>query len=61
LPVREGENVFVCFLAFKDAQAWDRHFGSLARTGNQHDARGKPSSDPLILRLAPTARSHIRG
>jgi len=61
LPVREGENVFVCLLAFKDAQAWERHFGGLARTGNSHDASRKPSSDPLILRLAPTARSRIRG
>jgi quinol monooxygenase YgiN len=61
LPVREGENVFACFLAFKDADAWERHFGGLARTGNSHDARRNPSSDPLILRLAPTRRSRLRG
>ncbi|MEP7043089.1 MAG: NIPSNAP family protein [Dokdonella sp.] len=61
LPVREGENVFACFLAFKDSAAWDRHFGGIAHTGNSHDARRNPSSDPLILRLAPTARSRVRG
>jgi len=61
LPVREGENVFACFLAFKDADAWERHFGGLARTGNSHEARRNPSSDPLILRLAPTRRSRLRG
>jgi len=61
LPVREGENVFVCFLAFEDPDAWERHFGGLARTGNSHEARRNPSSDPLILRLAPTVRSRLRG
>jgi quinol monooxygenase YgiN len=61
LPVREGENVFVCFLAFDDAAHWDRHFGACTRTENSPEPRRVTPSDPLILRLAPTPRSSLRG
>lgn len=54
LPVREGENVLVCFAGFDDEAHWQRHFGDLARGANG-------AADPQILRLAPTARSLVRG
>ena len=57
LPVREGENVFVCFFGFDDVAQWDRHFGAHAAV----QAGADSTDDPLILRLAPTARSQLRG
>ncbi len=53
LPVREGENVVVCFAGFADAAAKDRLADVLGRSGN-------PAA-PQILYLAPTPRSRLRG
>lgn len=61
LPVREGENVLVCFAGFRDEAHWQRHFGDLAGHAGGPDPRRGAGSDPLILRLAPTARSLVRG
>lgn len=49
LPVREGENVFVCFAGFAAAAIPDR---LVQQTG---------LAEPQILRLAPTPRSRLRG
>lgn len=53
LPVREGENVVVCFAGFADAAAKDRLADALGRGGNPAAAQ--------ILYLAPTPRSRLRG
>ncbi|MBO9661578.1 NIPSNAP family protein [Dokdonella sp.] len=58
LPVREGENVLVCFAGFDDEAHWRSRFGDLPRGSN---ARRGAAGDPHILRLAPTARSLLRG
>jgi len=52
LPVREGENVHVCFAAFDDDAHWQRHVAEAANLGE---------AAPQILRLAPTPRSRLRG
>lgn len=52
LPVREGENVYACFAGFDDDAHWRRH---------ANDAAAFTESVPHILRLAPTARSLLRG
>lgn len=56
LPVREGENVLACFAGFDDEAHWQRHFGDFPLV-----ADGTAVADPQILRLAPTARSLVRG
>lgn len=60
LPVREGENVFICFAGFEDAAHWDRHFAGFARADAGPDSRRATASDPQILRLVPTPRSSLR-
>jgi hypothetical protein len=57
LPVREGENVFVGFAGFDDEAHWQRHFGDFPPAAGERSAL----ADPQILRLAPTARSRLRG
>lgn len=52
LPVREGENVHVCFAAFDDDAHWQRHAAEAAQLGD---------TAPQVLRLAPTPRSRLRG
>ncbi|MFC4818991.1 NIPSNAP family protein [Dokdonella ginsengisoli] len=60
LPVREGENVFVCFAGFDDEAHWQRHFGDFPSATTPCPG-GAALADPQILRLAPTARSRLRG
>jgi ketosteroid isomerase-like protein/quinol monooxygenase YgiN len=65
LPVREGENVFVCFMRFQDREAYERYLGKLSRS---HEWNGKISNEltgrlkkvPEVLKLSPTARSLLR-
>lgn len=57
LPVREGENVLVCFAGFDDQAHWQGHFGDFTHVANGRN----DTADPQILRLAPTARSLLRG
>jgi quinol monooxygenase YgiN len=52
LPVREGENVHVCFAAFDDDAHWQQHAPDAAKLGDVA---------PQVLRLAPTRRSSLRG
>lgn len=52
LPVREGENVHVCFAAFDDDAHWQHHAADVATLGD---------TAPQVLRLAPTPRSRLRG
>lgn len=51
LPVREGENVFVRFSRFPDQAAYALARSATPRLANRVD----------VLRLAPTARSLLRG
>ena len=65
LPVREGENVFVCFMRFQDREAYERSLGKLSRS---QEWNGKISNEltrrlkkgPEVLKLSPTARSLLR-
>ncbi len=65
LPVREGENVFVCFMRFQDREAYERYLGELSRS---QEWNGKISNEltrrlktaPEVLKLSPTARSRLR-
>src|SRR5438132_6691619 len=65
LPVREGENVFVCFMRFQDREAYERYLGKLSRS---QEWNGKISNEltrrlkkgPEVLKLSPTARSLLR-
>jgi len=65
LPLREGENVFVTFLGFDDADAYDRHITALGRQARWRDdiypaLVARLQTRPQILRLAPTSRSQLR-
>jgi hypothetical protein len=53
LPIRAGENVFVCFARFVDRAAYDRYRAALAGSAHGH----QPSESML---LAPTPRSRVR-
>jgi quinol monooxygenase YgiN len=53
LPIRTGENVFVCFARFVDRAAFDRYGAALAGLAHGH----QPSESML---LAPTPRSRVR-
>jgi hypothetical protein len=65
LPVRAGENVFVWFSIFPDPPAYKDYIAALSRS---EQWRGEVSEElarrvkraPEILKLAPTARSHLR-
>lgn len=62
LPVREGEHVFVWFVAFADDAAYERHVARLEAGRVWHDEvvprwNQGLAGTPEVLRLAPTARS----
>jgi hypothetical protein len=65
LPVRAGENVFVWFSCFASPAAYEQHVAALAgspRNGEISEAlAGRVRGAPEVLRLAPTARSRLRG
>ena len=57
LPVREGEQVFVCFAGFRDAAAYERY----ALPDEIAEALAKRiKGRPEVLRLAPTAHSRLK-
>jgi quinol monooxygenase YgiN len=64
LPVRENENVFVWFMAFKDAAAFEAQRRALADSPQWRELVGKLSLwtyQPIeTLRLQPTARSRLQ-
>lgn len=64
LPVRESENVFVWFMAFKDAAAFEAQRRALADSPQWRELVGKLSLwsyQPIeTLRLQPTARSRLQ-
>ena len=66
LPVREGEHVFVWFSRFQDQAAYERHLTALSRSlywsGELSEAlTGRLKRYPEVLKLSPTARSHLHG
>jgi quinol monooxygenase YgiN len=66
LPVCEGEQVFVWFSGFGDQEAYDQHIVALARSQEWQDQIWEPllrclKAAPSVLKLAPTARSLVRG
>jgi len=65
LPVREGENVFVPFLAFDSLARYHEHMTALGRhptwrTEIYPALLERLQRPPQILRLAPTSRSQLR-
>ncbi|MCG5218414.1 NIPSNAP family protein [Streptosporangium soli] len=65
LPVRAGENVFVWFSLFADAAHHREHTERLARSAEWNEGvlpelSARLSAPTQHLRLAPTARSHLR-
>jgi quinol monooxygenase YgiN len=65
LPVREGEEVFVCLSLFDDEAAHSRHVAQLERSPAWHDRvspalRERLERRPEVSRLTPTARSLLR-
>lgn len=64
LPVRETDNVFVWFMAFKDAAAFETQRRALADSPQWRELVGKLSLwsyQPIeTLRLQPTARSRLQ-
>lgn len=64
LPVRENANVFVWFMAFKDAAAFDTQRRALLNSPEWRELVGKLSLwtyQPIeTLRLQPTARSRLQ-
>ena len=65
LPVREGENVFVCFMRFQDREAYERYLGKLSRSQEwngkiSNELTGRLKKAPEVLKLSPTARSRLR-
>ncbi len=66
LPVREGENVFVWFSIFQDPAGYANYLAALSGSGRWHGEVLKGlalhvKKAPEILKLAPTARSRLRG
>lgn len=66
LPVREGEHVFVWFAAFVDHAAYALHIAALTRASHWRESIAPSLARRLLqpaqtLRLAPTARSLLRG
>jgi hypothetical protein len=66
LPIRLGEHVFVWLAGFENDQSYDVYRARLAadRAWIARDwpsAREHLTSEPEVLRLAPTARSRLRG
>jgi hypothetical protein len=65
LPVREGENVFVWFARFENQIAHAKFAAALNESPKWRDEVSKAlechtRKSPEVLRLSPTARSHIR-
>ncbi|RIQ21100.1 NIPSNAP family protein [Jiangella rhizosphaerae] len=61
LPVRTGENAFVCVARFDDATAHADQLAAWERqTGLRAELDRRLARPPLTLRLAPTARSLLR-
>jgi quinol monooxygenase YgiN len=61
LPVRENEQVFVCFAGFRDQATYDKHV-ALTSSSDWYSTLWEPVAHrllaaPQVLRLAPTARS----
>lgn len=65
LPVREGETVLAWFAGFPDVTAYERSRDERARSPRWRQAWSKlldrGTAPPEIRRLAPTARSQLRG
>jgi len=66
LPVREGENVFVWFAGFREAEAYERHLTKLAESKLWQEEISKSlkrrlKRKPETLRLSPTTRSRLTG
>jgi len=65
LPVREGENVFVCFSGFRDHASYEDHVATLSCSqrwrGVSQDMTRRLKGIPEVLKLSPTARSRLRG
>jgi len=66
LPVREGEHVLACMTRFADHAAHARHVAALTRSSPWQAAHADALTHYLMrpaetLRLAPTARSLLRG
>lgn len=66
LPLREGENVLITFCGFSDLAAYHTHMTALGRHPTWRSEIypalvARLQTRPQILRLAPTARSQIRG
>lgn len=66
LPVREGEWVFVWLAGFADSAAYQQHLTALADSARWRERvagelRRRLMAPPELLRLAPTARSRLRG
>jgi hypothetical protein len=66
LPVREGENVLVSFSRFRDDAAYEKHVATLAgfprwKGGISARLARRLNGPPQILKLSPTARSHLHG
>jgi quinol monooxygenase YgiN len=64
LPLREGEQVFVFFSAFRDETAYEQYLAKLGRSRGWNGGTMKALSTrikgpPEILRLSPTARSLV--
>jgi hypothetical protein len=65
LPVREGENVFVCFSGFRNQTAYEDHIALLANWQGWYSEVTEKLPHLLVremevLRLSPTARSQLR-
>jgi hypothetical protein len=66
LPVRHGENVFVWFSMFRDPAGYANYEAALSRSERWCGEVSKGlalhvKKAPEILKLAPTARSQLRG
>ena len=65
LPVRTDETVFITFAVFADSAALDSHRATLAGSPQWNEATSAAAvylaGQPRTLRLAPTARSLLRG
>jgi NIPSNAP len=65
LPLREGENVFVSFAAFRNLAGYHDYMSALGRNTHWRTEvapalHGRIRGRPQILRLAPTSRSQLR-
>ena len=66
LPVREGENVFIWFSRFLDQAAYEDAAAALSQSTQwrcevSQELTSRLTRSPEVLKLSPTARSHLRG